>query len=139
MGFKVNFRVVPHDTMYTKFCQVPKSKAIICPNVGWFKDFSDPQAMLDATFNGNNILPVGNVNYQQFNDPATNAAMKAAGLIPPGAARNEAWAKVDKMVIAGAPAVPVIWDKTAILASKDVQQVPNTYTTTADLNFSYIK
>ena len=49
--------------MYTKFCQVPKSKVIVCPNVGWFKDFSDPQSMLDATFNGNNILAAGNVNY----------------------------------------------------------------------------
>ena len=28
--------------MYTKFCQVPKANAAICPNVGWFKDFSDP-------------------------------------------------------------------------------------------------
>ena len=56
LGFKLNFRVVPQDTLYTKFCDEPKSKIAVCPNVGWFKDFADPQSMLDATFNGDNIL-----------------------------------------------------------------------------------
>ena len=59
LGFKLNFRIVPQDTLYTKFCGVPKPKVAICPNVGWFKDFADPQSMLDATFNGNNILAAG--------------------------------------------------------------------------------
>ena len=48
LGFKLNFRIVPQDTLYTKFCGVPKAKVAICPNVGWFKDFTDPQSMLDA-------------------------------------------------------------------------------------------
>ena len=56
---------------------MPKEKVAICPNVGWFKDFADPQSMLDPTFNGKNILEQGNVNWPQLNDPAINAAMKA--------------------------------------------------------------
>ena len=27
MGFKLNYRKVPQDTLYTKFCGVPKSEA----------------------------------------------------------------------------------------------------------------
>jgi peptide/nickel transport system substrate-binding protein len=50
LGFKLNFRLVPADT-FTKFCGVPAQKVAICPNVGWFRDFADPQSMLDATFN----------------------------------------------------------------------------------------
>ena len=57
LGFKITFRAVPQDTLYTKFCNVPAQKIAICPNVGWFKDFNDPQAVLDAVFNGKNILP----------------------------------------------------------------------------------
>jgi peptide/nickel transport system substrate-binding protein len=139
LGFKLNFRIVPQDTLYTKFCGVPKANVAICPNVGWFKDFSDPQSMLDATFNGNNILQQGNVNWPQLNDPAINAAMKKASIVPVGKARNEAWAKINHMIAEQAPAVPWIWDKTALVASKDVQGVANGYYTTHDLSFTSMK
>ena len=139
LGFKLNFRIVPQDTLYTKFCGVPKAKVAICPNVGWFKDFTDPQSMLDATFNGKNILPQGNVNWPQLDDPAINAAMTAASTTPVGPERNKAWAKINEMIIAQAPAIPWIWDKTAIVASSDVNLVPSTYTTTPDLNFTSLK
>ena len=36
------------------------------------------------TFNGNNILEQGNVNWPQLNVPAINAAMKAAAVVPVG-------------------------------------------------------
>jgi peptide/nickel transport system substrate-binding protein len=139
LGFKLNFRIVPQDTLYTKFCGVPKANVAICPNVGWFKDFADPQSMLDATFNGNNILQQGNVNWPQLNDPAINAAMKKASIVPVGKARNEAWAKINHMIAEQAPAVPWIWDKTALVASKDVQGVANGYFTTHDLSFTSMK
>jgi peptide/nickel transport system substrate-binding protein len=113
LGFKLNFRIVPQDTLYTKFCSVPSQKVPICPNVGWFKDFADPQSMLDATFNGKNILQQGNVNWPQLNDPAINDAMKAASPVPVGAERNKAWAKINHMIAEQAPAIPWIWDKTA--------------------------
>jgi len=139
LGFKLNFRIVPQDTLYTKFCGVPKAKVAICPNVGWFKDFSDPQSMLDATFNGDNILPAGNVNWPQLNDPKINSAMKKAGLVAVGPARNKAWANINKLIAADAPAIPYLWDKTALVQSKNVNGVKNTYTTTHDLNYTFIK
>jgi peptide/nickel transport system substrate-binding protein len=139
LGFKLNLRIVPHATMYTKFCQVPKSEVIVCPNVGWFKDFSDAQAMLDATFNGDNILTVGNVNYGQLNDPAINAKMKAAALLPTGPGRNKAWAEVNHMIAAQAPGVPWVWDKSAAISSKDVQLVQNGYWAGVDFNYTSLK
>jgi peptide/nickel transport system substrate-binding protein len=139
LGFKLNFRIVPQDTLYTKFCGVPKANVAICPNVGWFKDFSDPQSMLDATFNGNNILQQGNVNWPQLNDKAINDAMVKASTVPVGKARNEAWAKINHMIAEQAPAVPWIWDKTASVASTDVSQVVNGYYTAHDLSFTSMK
>jgi peptide/nickel transport system substrate-binding protein len=139
LGFNLNLREVPQDTLYTKFCGVPKQQPPICPNVGWFKDFSDPESMLSATFNGKNILQQGNTNWPQLNDPKINDAMTKAALIPSGKARNEAWAKIDKMIIADAPAIPFIWDKTITLASKDVNQVDNGYFTTQDLSYTSLK
>ena len=139
LGFKLNFRIVPQDTLYTKFCGVRKEEVPICPNVGWFKDFADPQSMLDPTFNGNNILDQGNVNWPQLNVPAINSAMKDAAVVPVGADRNKAWAKIGHMIAEQAPAIPYLWDKTALVNSKDVVAVANGYYTTHDLSFTSLK
>jgi len=139
LGFKLNLREVPQDTLYTKFCGVPKQQPPICPNVGWFKDFADPESMLSATFNGDNILAQGNTNWPQLDDPKINDAMTKASTIPAGDERNKAWADINKMIVADAPAIPYIWDKTITLASKDVNQVDNGYYTTQDLNFTSLK
>jgi peptide/nickel transport system substrate-binding protein len=139
LGFNLNLRIVPQDTLYTKFCGVPKQQPALCPNVGWFKDFPDPQSMLDATFNGDNILQQGNVNWPQLDVPGINEAMKKAALLDIGKERNEAWAAINKMIAEQAPAIPWIWDKTAIVGSKDVQQVANAYSTTHDLTYTSLK
>jgi peptide/nickel transport system substrate-binding protein len=139
MGFPLNFRIVPQDTLYTKFCGVPKQNVAICPNVGWFKDFVDPQSMLDATFNGKNILPQGNVNWSQLKDPTIDNAMAKASTIPVGNARATAWANINKQIAAQAPGIPWIWDKTALVQSKNVVGVANGYYTTHDLNYTSIK
>jgi peptide/nickel transport system substrate-binding protein len=139
LGFKLNFRVVPHDTMYTKFCDEPSSKVAICPNVGWFKDFSDPQSMLDATFNGDNIRQHNNVNWPQLNVPAINNGMKQAALVPVGPKRNQAWANINHMIAAEAAALPWIWDKSAAVASKNVVMVQNGYNASPDLTYISLK
>jgi peptide/nickel transport system substrate-binding protein len=139
LGFKLNFRIVPQDTLYTKFCGVPKANVAICPNVGWFKDFLDPQSMLDATFNGKNILQQGNVNWPQLDVRAIDDAMARAALLPAGKSRNDAWGKINDMIIQQAPAIPWIWDKTVEIESKDVQGVGNDFLAVWDLDFTSLK
>ena len=139
LGFKVNLRLVPVDTLFTKFCGVPAQKVAICPNVGWFRDFADAQSMLDATFNGNNILQQGNVNWPQLDVPAINDAMKSAAALRVGAARKKAWANVNHMIAEQAPAIPYVWPNSAAVQSKDVVGVLNGYYTTHDLTFTSLK
>ncbi|HEX5901300.1 MAG TPA: hypothetical protein VFY32_17995, partial [Solirubrobacteraceae bacterium] len=139
LGFKIKFRAVPQDTLYTKFCNVPAQKIAICPNVGWFKDFNDPQAVLDAVFNGKNILPQNNSNWTQLNVPSINDAMAKAALLPAGPARNEAWGNIDDMVTAQAPGIPYLWDKIPTVEAPDVRGVVNQYSTSWDLDFTSLK
>jgi peptide/nickel transport system substrate-binding protein len=139
LGFQLNLREVPQDTLYTKFCGVPKANVAICPNVGWFKDFSDPQSMLDATFNGNNILQQGNVNWPQLDVKAINDAMTAAALKPVGPERSKAWAQVNHMIAEQAPAIPLTWDKTAVVQSKNVVGVANGYYAAHDFTYTSLK
>jgi peptide/nickel transport system substrate-binding protein len=139
LGFTLNLRLVPQDTLYTKFCNEPDQNVAVCPDVGWFKDFSDPQSMLDATFNGANILKHGNVNWPELDVPEINNAMKAAAIVPVGSARNRAWAKINHMIAEQAPAIPYTWDLQANVQSDDVVGVANGYYTTHDLSFTSLK
>jgi peptide/nickel transport system substrate-binding protein len=120
LGFKLNFREVPHATVLSKFCLVPKAKVAICPTLGWGPDFFDAQTMIDPQFNGKNIVPVGNTDYSQANDPKLNAQMNAAELITDPAQRQAAWAKIDDEVTAQAFTVPWLWDNEIDFTSKNV-------------------
>src|SRR3954453_2499792 len=111
LGFNVRFRPVTRDTMYSKYCGIPKAKTPICPSVGWLKDFADPQTMLDPTFNGKNIVATNSSNWSQLNDPKINAAMDKAELVVGDEARAKAWADVDKMIMENASAITWQWDK----------------------------
>jgi len=139
LGLKIDLRAVPNDAMYTDWCQVPPKKVAMCGDAGWFKDFVDPQSMLEVTFKGANIVKTaGNNNLPQLDVPEIDAAMdKAAGL--QGQERLQAWANIDKMIMEQAAVVPLVWDKTTLIWSKDVQGVGNAYDTTVDFAFTSLK
>ncbi len=139
LGFELNFRKVPQDTLYTRFCNVPGSGYIVCPNVGWFRDFTDPQSVLEPTFKGAAIKPQGNVNFSMLDDPAIDTAMDKAATIPAGPKRDQAWAEINRRIVGDAPGIPYSWDDSFNLQSKDVQGVMNGYTTVWDFAFSSIK
>ena len=139
MGFKLNYRKVPQDTLYTKFCGVPKSNYVICPNVGWFKDFTDPQSLLEPTFKGDAIKPQGNVNWSLLDNKEINDAMTEASLVEAGPERSQAWADINKMIVEQAVAIPYVWDDNITLWSKDVEGAMNAYFSGPDFSFTTLK
>ncbi|HEX6712887.1 MAG TPA: ABC transporter substrate-binding protein [Thermoleophilaceae bacterium] len=139
LGFKVRYRQVPHDVMYSKFCQVPKAKVNVCPNVGWGKDFFDAESMLFPTFYGKNIVPSGNVNYPQLNDPEINKMMDDARTLTDQAERDKAWAAIDDKITAGAYVVMWIWDNDVTLRSKNVNGVQSKFNASWDVTYTSLK
>src|SRR5829696_6633209 len=139
MGFKLNYRKVPQDTLYTKFCGVPKSNYVICPNVGWFKDFTDPQSLLEPTFKGAAIKTQGNVNWSMLDNQQIDDAMTKASLVAAGPERNKAWADINKMIVEQAVAIPYVWDDNITLWSKDVDGAMNAYFSGPDFSFTTLK
>jgi peptide/nickel transport system substrate-binding protein len=136
LGFKTNFTLVDQSVMYSKYCGVPKAEIDACPNVGWIRDWSDPQTLLDPTFAGYNIVTTNNSNWGQVSwqdgpggphpgqattplDKAMRAAEKSSG----STGRANAWAKVDQMLVNQAVAVPWVFDKQANIESKDVRGI----------------
>ena len=139
LGFKIRLRTVPQDAVYTEWCQQPAKKVAVCGSAGWFKDFNDPQSMLEPTFKGTNYSPSGgNNNLAKLQDDKIDTAMDDAAKLE-GDERFQAWGEIDKMITEQAPAVPFIWDNTNLIHAKNVNAVGNAYMNSFDLTFSSIK
>jgi peptide/nickel transport system substrate-binding protein len=138
LGIKVKLRFVTPDAYITKFCGVPK-KVAVCPSSAWGQDFKDAQTELQPTFDGRAIAPANNANYSELDDPAVNAAIDKAVVLPPGKERDQAWADVNKLVVGTAAAIPYQWDKTVNVESKDVAGAININNTAYDFNYTSLK
>jgi peptide/nickel transport system substrate-binding protein len=123
IGIKLTFREVPHATMLTKYCEVPKAAVAICPTLGWGKDFFDSQSMITPVFYGPNIVPSGNTNMAQANDPTLNKEMNAATQITDPAQRATAWANLDKQLTSAVYVVTWLWDNEVGFHSTNVHGV----------------
>lgn len=121
LGFRTKLRLVDAGTMYGRFCTVPRAEIEVCPNLGWQRDFDDPQTVLNAAFNGAAIIPENNSNWPQLDDPRINAAMARAELLVDKQERIDAWAKIDGMITETGAAIPWLWDKQPVISSEDVR------------------
>lgn len=139
LGFSVDFRPVTHDAMYTRFCGVPEARVHVCPNVGWIKDFNDPQSILDVPFNGESIVPTNNSNWPQLDVPEINQAIEEARLITDPEERAQAWGEIDTMVVEQAAAVPWAWDYFPNISSPDVVNVINAFNGATDLSYTSLR
>ncbi|WCB93329.1 Oligopeptide-binding protein OppA [Baekduia alba] len=139
MGFDVKLRLVPQDAVYTNWCQVPSKKVAMCGGTAWFRDFADPEAMIEPLFKGALIdRSSGNANYSMLNDPKVDAAMDKAALAT-GDDRLRQWAGVDRLVMQDAAAIPFDWDRTTLVRSKDVNGVANEFMTMWDYAYTSLK
>lgn len=123
IGIHLTLREVPHATMISKYCAVPKAMVAICPSLSWGKDFFDSQSMIAPVFDGANIHPEGNTNVSQVNNPHINAQIEAAEAAV-GPARAEAWGKLDSEVTSEAYVVPWIWEDSLGFTSANIHGVP---------------
>ncbi len=129
LGFKTHVSEVDQSVMYEKYCGVPKSEIDACPTVGWIRDFDDPLTVLYVPFYGPAITSTNNSNWGQVNDPAINAAMEKAALVVDPAARAQAWANVDEMLVDQAVAIPEDFDNQPNIRAKDVRGITDVWDT----------
>jgi peptide/nickel transport system substrate-binding protein len=140
LGFQTKLTLVEDSVMYERYCGTPAEEIDVCPNVGWVADFGDPQAVLDVPFNGKNIISTGNNNWGQVNDPEINKAMESAALVLGTQARANAWAGIDRKLVAQAAAIPFDWDKQPNIEAKDVAGVGDLWNTGQwDYSFTSLK
>jgi peptide/nickel transport system substrate-binding protein len=140
LGFKTHLSVLDKSVMYGKYCGVPAQEIDVCPNVGWGRDFADPQTVLYAPFYGPAISASGNANWSQVNDPQINAAMEKATLVIGEPARAQAWAKIDEMLVDQAVAAPEVYASLANIEGRGVAGVDQVWNDGSwDYDFTSLK
>jgi peptide/nickel transport system substrate-binding protein len=140
IGIKLQLREVPHATMLSKFCQVPKSKVAICPNLGWGADFFSVSSFFSPLFHGDNIVPSGNVNTAEVNDPKLNQQIDKASRITDPEQAAKAWGELDKEVTNQSYFVVWLWDNQVNAKSSNLNAVPSKFNSGAyDLTYSSLK
>jgi peptide/nickel transport system substrate-binding protein len=141
LGFKVKFRPVDESTFYSRFCTVTSAlkKLDICINYGWLPDFNDPQAMLDPTFNGANLVPVNNPNPALLDDKAVNAKLDEAKAATDPGERARLFGEADRLITESAAVIPWYWDKEPNIESSNVQGVIAQWNALFDLAYTSIK
>ena len=141
LGFKTKLNLVEQSVMYSKYCGAPAEEIDVCPSVGWVADFGDPQAVLDVPFNGKHIES----DRQQQLGPGERPddqrrRWTAAELVVGTQARADAWAQIDRELVAQAAAIPFDWDKQPNIESKDVAGVGDVWNIGAwDYSFTSLK
>jgi peptide/nickel transport system substrate-binding protein len=121
VGVHVRVKLVTSDEAF-RLCSTPSAKVGVCA-YGAAADFADGQGILDAQFDGAGIVRENNSNWAMLDDPRINSAMRRASLLPPGHARDDAWADVDRMISASAAGIPTLWKQVNLVQSRDVQGV----------------
>lgn len=106
--------------------------------VGYLPDFPDAQAVLQPAFRGRSGAAPGQ-NLSRLDDPAVNRAIDHAALVTGTARRARAWARVDRMISALAPAIPLAWPRLPNAFSANVIPVLNDLSGALDLAFTRLR
>jgi peptide/nickel transport system substrate-binding protein len=139
LGFRIRLRTVPDDSLFADWCTLPAKKILSCSGILWLKDFPDAEPMLRPVFDGSAIsLSGNNTNFSQLDNPRVNAAIAAAQPLA-GAARNRAWGDIDRMILDDAAAVPLLWDVSTLIRSKDVDGTANALFDSWDFAYTSLK
>jgi peptide/nickel transport system substrate-binding protein len=72
----------------------------------WFQDYPHPNDFFQPLLAGESILPVGNGNFAQINDPKLNAKIKKLGEEPLGPKQEAEYAALDREYMELAPWAP---------------------------------
>ncbi len=140
LGVRTRINLVDQSSMYSNYCAVARQNVDACPALGLVRDFADPLTVLYATFYGPSISPAENSNVGQVDDSQINTAIRAAALVTNPAARAQAFANVDKMLVYKAVAIPEDFDIAPNIEAKNVAGVDTIWNDGAwDLSYTSLK
>ena len=114
VGIKTTLKGFPSGSYYTNFAGAPAyvhSHGIGISLGGWFPDWPDGFGFLDSLVDGATIVPTGNSNIAELNDPVINNLFATSATLSSAAARTPIWAQIDKQAMSDAAILPMVYAK----------------------------
>jgi peptide/nickel transport system substrate-binding protein len=111
VGIKVTLKGFPSGNYYTSFAGAPAyvhSHDIGIAMGGWSADWPNGNGFLDELVNGNTIVPTGNTNISELNDPVINNLFNQSNTLS-GAARTALWSQIDMQTMKDAAILPMVY------------------------------
>jgi peptide/nickel transport system substrate-binding protein len=113
VGIKATLKGFPSGSYYTNFAGAPAyvhSHGIGIAMGGWFPDWPDGFGFLDSLVDGATIVPTGNTNIAELNDPVINNLFAKSATVS-SADRTAIWAQIDKQAMSDAAILPMVYAK----------------------------
>jgi peptide/nickel transport system substrate-binding protein len=127
VGIKATLKGYPSGTYYSNFAGSPAyvhSHDLGIDFGGWAADWPDGWGWFDEIANGNAIVPAGNTNISELNDPVVNsllAQMQQLGSTP--ASRATLANQIDHQVMSDAVMLPIVYAKSLLYRSPSLTNV----------------
>jgi len=115
VGITVQLHGYPSGTYYSDFAGAPNyvhQHDLGIDLGGWGADWPDGYGFLDEISNGNTIVPAGNTNIEELNDPVVNNLFTEAAnpkLTP--AQETAIWPQIDMQIMKDAAILPEVYAK----------------------------
>jgi peptide/nickel transport system substrate-binding protein len=122
VGIKATLKGFPSGSYYTNFAGAPAyvhSHGIGIAMGGWFPDWPDGFGFLDSLVDGATIVPTGNTNIAELNDPVINNLSATVS----SADRTAIWAQIDKQAMSDAAILPMVYAKSLFYRPTSVTNV----------------
>lgn len=127
VGIQLQLHGYPSGTYFTDFAGVPNyvhQHDLGIDLGGWAADWPDGYGFLDEITNGNAIVPAGNTNIEELNDPVVNNYFTQANNPSLStAARTAIWGKIDRQVMSDAVILPEVYAKSLLYRTPGVTNV----------------
>ncbi len=125
-GIHVTLHGYPAGTYYSDFAGVPKYVHAHKLGIlfgGWAADWPDGYGFFDEITNGNAIVPAGNTNISELNDPVVNKLLEQMAGTQNATARNAFTSKIDLQVMKDAVILPEVYAKSLLYRSPALSNV----------------
>lgn len=129
VGIKVEIQQYPQGKYFSDYAGVPKflqEKGIGLMMMQWGADWPTGYGYLQQIVDGGAIKESGNSNLSQLNDPAVNQLLSGAISNTDKAAREKAYADIDKKVMDSAVIVPLMYFKVLLYRPENATNMAST-------------
>ncbi|MGW4892674.1 ABC transporter substrate-binding protein [Kitasatospora sp. NPDC004240] len=129
VGIKVEIQQYPQGKYFSDYAGVPKfteEKGIGLMMMQWGADWPTGYGYLQQVVDGAAIKASGNTNLSQLNDPAVNKLITEAIANTDKAAREKAYAEIDKKVMDSAVIVPLMYFKVLLFRPDNATNMGST-------------